>query len=511
MPKENPLGDAIAWVVVMAFFFGLMLLVHFVVDSGPVAWFFLLSVVGFFLLWIIVAGRKDDEDKGEIAKLTPRLRTRIVDAILEDAKRACKFFACGTGLAWTWQTIVNFGRDGFSSNNVGQTELWIYDFCHRLSEYSSLKYAIAIIFVSILISAVLESWWPLAIAGKLRKTGSTVVAMLTGFSMFTLVGIASASPQYEKVAEPIRAQIIQNIDATMQARRNHAAMQWLVLLVNRPDIQTEKWRTNLSLIINTARDSCDSINHQNLDRQTPVCRHDDVDRVILNSEFDFSFIRASTSKPEEQQRVGDWLPEITTTIPEVSSSSVNKPDWSRLNSMNLAQLKALAIKLTEINDAAKDGEASMRSVVTKAVGGLFDPELGGLVGKAVEIARDALIGEMLKEATPAIKSRLASLTAPSSTVTLDTLPAIKLNSPIGDAAALSRSDLVSISSQTVEIAVDYNVDRAKWEAAKAKENAEIRDFMGWPSTPKYGSSKLVDRNANPVRGGSPPVRRVGHR
>jgi len=382
-------------------------------SNSPISWYFCAALAAIALLtWL-------SKKTGEIRDRHPTFLAKLLHNGIGDGRQFCINLTIGFGLVFSIQVALNFF--GGNPNEIGTTEQRVWDALHHLKDVGTIGSVLGLAAAALLLSAILGTWLPLVLTGKLRKIVSTLAAILASGLMFSFVTADVAEKNAAAASAGIHAQLLSTFSAAAKARREAAAYQWVATVIA---AMPRERSAAMGAYLHEGLAKCRDFNQrmadasQSEDRENPIgilnrrfvpsCDESKLARILMQ--------RLLPVGSEEPSVTANWLPEFKDEIqPKQSEYGQDAFDLrEKFRSIELWRL--LLAKAKQASTDAEAGRATMRGALAKILTSQMNDSvlLGETGGLIVDTFRDAAIGLLGKEGEKTIQIRLKILAAGTS-------------------------------------------------------------------------------------------------
>jgi hypothetical protein len=384
-----------------------------------------------FLWWAEKALAKDDRRPVSF----PR---RLRNGLVTDGKRVAFWLFIGFSLVLLIQVAVNLFRSHVDPYQVLSAELALYEFSEWMTRLASATVALVCFGIALLLSILMSTLWPIAALGTLRKVLSAGIVAFAAMTGFSLVAIGEAAGRYDFATGPIRAAIVEDLEALAQARRDGAAFQWLAAEFNQARPQAQPAIRAWEAYFGAAAAGCERDNLEfrrnyrvqlrqalarapaseqdavfvraiGTARDVPTyCRTDEIVKQLAE-------MRASSLSESAAVRIRPWLPDYVAHLgpppPAGEGAGGEFLDNPVIESRGrrLADLEALRSSIGAAlrrEEAARD---AARAVAVDAIAELLPGSARGAAGAIVDAWKGVLVEVLASETAARIGQRIAWL------------------------------------------------------------------------------------------------------
>lgn len=428
-----------------------------------------------------------------------RVAMTIAAGLVGDVTRASLWTAAGLAIVWAFLLFLNLVPNLVVPDQAADLQLGAYDMADRLKSMVTPGRFLVVIAVAVAIAVVAGTVWPINAAGTAKKWIGIAALLLLTFANVTFVAVRAGSDRYDEALEPIRAQIGEDLQRLRDARRDHAALQWVGATLQR-QIQAsprdaEAWREYLTL----AADHCDSAEQEFEEGyysdprrlrgdNVAYCRVNDYLPKLVERQF-----RGAPAPGTEPSAIGAslWLPEFP-QLAITASNEDNPFETFEVASYprRVEELKALA---KQVDRAAADQERArdrVEATVVALVSSMVGDAGAGVADQVLARMKETVLKALVREGRErvALWLRLKDVPLPDAIGAILAIePELRLESPraamesAGGAQPFvlqtwyrSHRATADLRQLGREAAIEYpkEVARRQKEAADAAERAQ---------------------------------------
>jgi len=310
--------------------------------------------------------------------------------LLRDGSHMALWFFVATAIVTVTQVLLNLFRARVSPDALKTVELAIYDVAQFFRNFLSLRNALICLGTALLLSLLLNAAWPVTALRRLRRGVAAGLALFGALTAFTFVTTEVAEGK-------IRAAIVRDLEKAAQARREHAALQWIAADLKREQASGPEAAEAWTDYFQTELSSC---------RQGPL-----AGGVAGGSECDptrLSSVASYSIDPTRPTRVmladAPWLPDFAGSVRRSptppsdppSAESRIRPSYEESGyaplalaepASGLGDLFRLRLRAERAKRESEGARDLVREVVVEGMAGLLGDDLRGVAGDFVDNLR----------------------------------------------------------------------------------------------------------------------------